>query len=90
MADSLQQLLRLFGQFDDEDDHVQTQTRNHANPVAVAPQHNATVPKLPRAEFNNTGTQNMKGLINNTGYTKGNGNGSIVFGGFDSSSRTYN
>ncbi|KAJ7955217.1 hypothetical protein O6P43_021846 [Quillaja saponaria] len=40
--------------------------------------------------FHNSGTQNLKGLINNTGYTSGNGNGSIVFGNstFDGSRKT--
>ncbi|KAI4344797.1 hypothetical protein L6164_011986 [Bauhinia variegata] len=29
----------------------------------------------------NTGTQNIRGLVNNTGYVKGNYNGSIFYGG---------
>ncbi|KAI4346182.1 hypothetical protein L6164_013260 [Bauhinia variegata] len=35
--------------------------------------------------FHNSGTQHIGGLINNTGNVNGNGNGSIVYGGFDSS-----
>ncbi|KAI4346194.1 hypothetical protein L6164_013266 [Bauhinia variegata] len=38
--------------------------------------------------FMNSGTQHIGGLINNTGQTNGNGNGSVVFGGFDSSRNT--
>ncbi|KAG5023801.1 hypothetical protein JHK85_020143 [Glycine max] len=64
-----------------------THPRHSPNPGAVAhPRHSHK--ELPRASFNNTGTQNIRGLINNTGCTKGNGNGSIVFGGFDSSNKS--
>ncbi|KAJ7980377.1 hypothetical protein O6P43_003660 [Quillaja saponaria] len=44
-------------------------------------------PNNPGFSFNNSGTQNMRGLINNTGYTSGEGNGSLVFGTFQSSRR---
>ncbi|KAI4346183.1 hypothetical protein L6164_013255 [Bauhinia variegata] len=36
----------------------------------------------------NSGTQNIEGLVNNTGSVNGNGNGAMVFGGFDSSTNT--
>ncbi|KAJ1395293.1 hypothetical protein SESBI_33445 [Sesbania bispinosa] len=88
MAGSLLQLLRLF---DDDEEPVETRPRRHSpNPDVVTPPQYHTPQEQPRASFNNTGTQNMRGLINNTGYTKGNGNGSIIFGGFDSSNRRYN
>ena len=80
-------LFRLFRVFDDADESVETQPRHNPNQGVVAPGHSATTQELPCASFNNTGTQNMRGLINNIGYTKGNGNGSIIFGGFDSSYR---
>ncbi|CAL0304951.1 unnamed protein product [Lupinus luteus] len=84
-------LLQLHNFFDDEDedDRIETQPGNYPNSGGVAPPHSTTVTKLPHASLNNTGTQNMKGLINNNGYTMGNGNGSIIFGAFDSSTRTY-
>nr|KYP57895.1 hypothetical protein KK1_004179 [Cajanus cajan] len=84
MAGSFLQLLCLL---DDNEDRVETRPRHFPNPV-VAPRHSYSE-EPPRASFNNTGTQNMRGLINNTGYTKGNGNGSIIFGGFDSSKSWY-
>ncbi|OIW19859.1 hypothetical protein TanjilG_27225 [Lupinus angustifolius] len=104
MSNSLLHLLGMFDDDDDddEDDTMETQSRNYPNHGVVAPRRNATQPPnhgavaprrnatKPPAAFNNTGTQNLRGLINNTGYTKGNGNGSIIFGGFDSSTRTYN
>ncbi|KAE9604491.1 hypothetical protein Lal_00011059 [Lupinus albus] len=85
MPSSLLQLLNFF----DDDDLMETQPRNYPNRGGVAPRRSATVTKLPGAAVNNTGKQNMKGLINNTGYTMGNGNGSIIFGAFDSTTRTY-
>ncbi|QCD80053.1 hypothetical protein DEO72_LG2g372 [Vigna unguiculata] len=75
---------QLFGLLNDDGEPMQTTQprRRSQNPSAVPRSaHN----EEPRASFNNTGTQNMRGLINNAGYTKGNGNGSIVFGGFNSS-----
>ncbi|CAL0320104.1 unnamed protein product [Lupinus luteus] len=103
MSNSLLHLLSMFDDDDDdENDTIETQHRNYPNHGVVAPRRNATQPPnggvvaprrnatQPRASLNNTGTHNMKGLINNTGYIKGNGNGSIIFGGFDSSTRTYN
>ncbi|KAK7363493.1 hypothetical protein VNO77_05637 [Canavalia gladiata] len=77
---SLLQLLRLL---DDGDDPAETRPRHPPNNPGVV------APHQPKASFNNTGTQHMAGLINNTGYTKGNGNGSIILGGFDSSTRNY-
>ncbi|KEH32342.1 hypothetical protein MtrunA17_Chr4g0068261 [Medicago truncatula] len=91
---SLLQLLRLLDGHDTEtdtdDELVEPQPRHSPNSNAVAPQRHDTSQDQFLASFNNTGTQNMKGLINNSGYTKGNGNGSIIFGGFDSSNRRYN
>jgi len=91
---SLLQLLRLLDgndtATDTDDEPVETQPRHSPNSNVVAPQRRDTPQDQSLASFNNTGTQNMKGLINNTGYTKGNGNGSIIFGGFDSSNRRYN
>ncbi|CAJ1940869.1 unnamed protein product [Sphenostylis stenocarpa] len=71
---------QLFGLLNDVAEPMQTAQprRRSPNPGAVA--HPRHYEEEPRASFNNTGTQNMSGLINNTGYTKGNGNGSIVFG----------
>ncbi|KAI4334954.1 hypothetical protein L6164_013649 [Bauhinia variegata] len=40
---------------------------------------------LNNSGFHNAGTQNMMGLINNTGHTNGNGNGSVILGGFNNS-----
>lgn len=91
---SLLQLLRLLDGHDTEtdtdDEPVEPQPRHSPNSNVVAPQRHDTSQDQSLASFNNTGTQNMKGLINNSGYTKGNGNGSIIFGGFDSSNRRYN
>nr|AFK40833.1 unknown [Lotus japonicus] len=83
MSGSLFNLLRIF---DPVEDHVEARQRNSPNPVAPPSQ------ESPRSSssFNNTGTQNLRGLINNTGYTKGNGNGSVIFGGFDSTTRNHN
>ena len=82
------QLLRFL---DDGNDPAETRPRNRNSPNRdhVASHHDDT-PHQPRAKFNNTGTQNLRGLINNTGYTKGNGNGCFVLGDFDSSTRNYN
>lgn len=82
MADSLAQLLRLL-----EEDHVEEPQprRRNRNTRVGARRQNSTSHSL-----SNTGTQNMEGLINNTGYVQGNGNGSIVFGGFDSSTKNFN
>ncbi|BAT77065.1 hypothetical protein LR48_Vigan01g299600 [Vigna angularis] len=78
---------QLFGLLNDGGEPMQTTQprRRSQNPAARS----AHTEEEPRASFNNTGTQNMRGLINNTGYTKGNGNGSIVFGGFNSSTNSY-
>lgn len=96
---SLMQLLRLLDDGDDDndtetdidDEPVETQPRHSRNSdVAATTQQRAKPQNQPPASFNNKGTQNMRGLINNAGYTKGNGNGAIIFGGFDSSNRRYN
>ena len=79
MADSLMQLLRLV----DEDLGVEPRPRPRPN-RSGASCHNS-----PSHSASNSGTQNLHGLINNTGYVNGNGNGSIVFGGFDSSTKNY-
>ncbi|XP_058730547.1 uncharacterized protein LOC131602442 [Vicia villosa] len=96
---SLMQLLRLL---DDGGDDTDTYTDTDDEPAETQPQHspNSDVATTTQrqakpqnkspASFNNKGTQNMTGLINNTGYTKGNGNGAIIFGGFDSSNKRYN
>ena len=39
-------------------------------------------------DMNSEILQNIKGLINNTGFSTGNGNGSIIFGSFDTSTHT--
>ncbi|KAK7387987.1 hypothetical protein VNO78_22786 [Psophocarpus tetragonolobus] len=80
MGDIAGQLFRLLDEMEEP-----TETRPRRLPRR-SPNHGAVArPRHTDPSFNNTGTQNMRGLINNTGYTKGNGNGSIVFGGFDSS-----
>ncbi|AES65015.1 hypothetical protein MtrunA17_Chr2g0294521 [Medicago truncatula] len=82
---SLMQLLNLL-----DEDHVeepqprQPRRRNRNGSSAVARRQ-----KPPPDTFSNGGTQNMEGLINNTGYVHGNGNGSIIFGGFDSSTMNF-
>ncbi|CAK8563771.1 unnamed protein product [Lathyrus sativus] len=95
---SLLQLLRLLDHGNDDnetetdidDEPVETQPRHSPNSdVAATPQQRVKPQKQSPASFNNKGTQNMTGLINNTGYTKGNGNGAIIFGGFDSSNKRY-
>ncbi|KAK7412886.1 hypothetical protein VNO78_04609 [Psophocarpus tetragonolobus] len=88
MADSLAGLLRLLDQVprEDEPPSPPLQPRRNRNPRPRAPRHNA---RSPPQSLNNSGTQNIKGLINNTGYVEGNGNGSIIFGGFDSTTNTY-
>ncbi|KAK7348079.1 hypothetical protein VNO80_22628 [Phaseolus coccineus] len=80
---------QLFGFLNDGGEPMQTThpRRQSRNPGTVA--RSGHTEEEPSASFNNTGTQNMSGLINNTGYTKGNGNGSIVFGGFNSSTNSY-
>ncbi|ESW26358.1 hypothetical protein PHAVU_003G112800 [Phaseolus vulgaris] len=80
---------QVFGFLNDVGEPMQTPQprRQSRNPGTVA--RSGHPEEEPRASFNNTGTQNMSGLINNTGYTKGNGNGSIVFGGFNSSTNSY-
>ncbi|WVZ11604.1 hypothetical protein V8G54_016134 [Vigna mungo] len=67
---------QLFGLFNDGGEPMQTTQPRRRSAVPRS----AHTEEEPRTSFNNTGTQNMRGLINNTGYTKGNGNGSIVFG----------
>ncbi|KAK7303692.1 hypothetical protein RJT34_14605 [Clitoria ternatea] len=86
MADSLMQLLRLLGEEDHaEESQPQTLQRHRNNRVGALRRHNS-----PPHSLANSGTQNMNGLINNAGYVQGNGNGSIIFGPFDSTTRTYN
>ncbi|KAL4397988.1 hypothetical protein HN51_002568 [Arachis hypogaea] len=82
MADSL---FRLFGLIDDEDESDLEPRPLHNQGGGVASSRKST---KPRNSLNKTETQNLKGLINNTGHAEGNGNGSIIFGGFDSST-TY-
>jgi hypothetical protein len=86
----LLQLLRLLDGNDTDDESIETRSRYSPNSDVTAPRQRATPQDQSLASYNNKGTQNMKGLINNSGYTKGNGNGSIIFGGFDSSNRRYN
>jgi len=83
---SMLQLLRLL-----DEDHVEEpqprqppRRRNRNGTSAVARRQNP-----PPDTHSNSGTQNMEGLINNTGYVHGNGNGSIIFGGFDSSTMNF-
>ncbi|CAL5184283.1 unnamed protein product [Lathyrus oleraceus] len=79
---SLVELLRLLD--NEARDEPQPQPRRR-NRKAAARRQNP-----PSDTLSNSGTQNMEGLINNTGYVQGNGNGSIIYGGFDSSTKTYN
>ncbi|KAL5097859.1 hypothetical protein RYX36_002186 [Vicia faba] len=80
---SLMELLRLL--HDEAGDEPQPQPRRR-NRRAAARQQNPP----PTGTLSNSGTQNMEGLINNAGYVEGHGNGSIVYGSFDSSTKTYN
>ncbi|GAU37443.1 hypothetical protein TSUD_206790 [Trifolium subterraneum] len=75
---------------DTDDELVETRSRYWPNSDVTAPRQRVTPQDQSLASYNNTGTQNMKGLINNSGYAIGNGNGSIIFGSFDSSNRRYN
>uniref|UniRef100_A0A151UFC7 Uncharacterized protein n=1 Tax=Cajanus cajan TaxID=3821 RepID=A0A151UFC7_CAJCA len=84
MADSLMQLMRLLGE--DHVDEPQPQPQPHTR----RRNRNITRARAPPQSLSNSGTQNMKGLINNTGYVEGNGNGSIIFGSFDATTRTFN
>ncbi|BAT87799.1 hypothetical protein LR48_Vigan09g167900 [Vigna angularis] len=90
MADSLARLMRLLDQMgEDEAAPEPRRNRNNRNRAprnnSAPPSHNSSSPP----KFNNSGTQNMTGLINNAGYVEGNGNGSIISGGFDSSTKNY-
>ncbi|ESW19348.1 hypothetical protein PHAVU_006G117000 [Phaseolus vulgaris] len=89
MADSLTWLRRLLDQT--EDDEAPPQPRRNRNTRYRAPRNTNAPPAHHSSppQFNNSGTQNMTGLINNTGYVEGNGNGSIISGGFDSSTKNY-
>ncbi|KAL2341685.1 hypothetical protein Fmac_009625 [Flemingia macrophylla] len=89
-AESLMQLMRLLGEDDHVDEPQPQPRRNHNTARVRAPHHNAQFHDLPPQSFSNGGSQNMKALINNTGFGNGNGNGSIVFGNFDASKRTFN
>ncbi|KAE9608341.1 hypothetical protein Lalb_Chr08g0234451 [Lupinus albus] len=90
MSSSLLHMFGMFDDDDEDDDDImETQPRNYSNHGVVAPprrnakqppNHGVVAPPRrnapqPRASLNNTGTQNLRGLINNTGYTKGNGVG---------------
>lgn len=75
MEESLMQLMRLLG-----DEEPQLRRRRIRNSNKNGRRQNTQ---------SNTGTQNMEGLINNTGYVEGNGNGCIILGGFDSSTKTF-
>jgi hypothetical protein len=80
MADQLMQLIRLNGLINEDPEEEpqlrQPRRRNRNGSRAIARQHD--------------GTPHMQGLINNTGYVQGNGNGSIILGGFDSSTSYFN
>ncbi|KAJ7980374.1 hypothetical protein O6P43_003657 [Quillaja saponaria] len=49
------------------------------------PQYRPSPPPVPTYNhggyFHNSGTQNLNGGVNNTGYMSGNGNGSVHYGG---------
>ncbi|XP_045832190.1 uncharacterized protein LOC123923544 [Trifolium pratense] len=93
-SSSFRQLLRFLDSNDTDDELVEelveTRSRHLPNSDVTAPRQRAMPQDQSLASYNNRGTQNMKGLINNSGYTRGNGNGSIIFGSFDSSNRRYN
>ncbi|CAJ2662475.1 unnamed protein product [Trifolium pratense] len=77
MADQLMQLMRLFNDDHEEEPQPrQPRRRNRNGARTVARRHD--------------GTPHMEGLINNNGYVQGNGNGSIILGGFDSSTSNFN
>lgn len=80
---SLMELLRLLD--DEAGDEPQPQPRRRNRRAAVRRQN-----PPPTGSLSNSSTQNMEALINNTGYVEGHGNGSIIYGGFDSSTKTYN
>ncbi|CAJ1963206.1 unnamed protein product [Sphenostylis stenocarpa] len=83
MADSLARLMRLLDQMEEgEAPPPPPPPRRNRNNRSRAPPYNnvRSSNHSPPPQLNNSGTQNMKGLINNTGYVEGNGNGSIVLG----------
>lgn len=87
------QLLRLLGEdpVEEPQPHPHRRNRNTARAGGGARRHINPPPAASgHALTNSTGTQNLEGLINNTGYVQGNGNGSIIMGGFDSSTNTFN
>ncbi|QCD77491.1 hypothetical protein DEO72_LG1g1116 [Vigna unguiculata] len=90
MADSLVRMMRFLNEMG-EDEAAPQPRRNRNNNRYRAPRNNSAPPSHSSSpsQFNNSGTQNMTGLINNTGYVQGNGNGSIISGGFDSSTKNY-
>ena len=84
MASALERLIGMILE------NHQTETRPRHNNLTAAgagvPQRNeAAAQNLPVVSYSNSGTQELRGLINNTGYTKGNGNGSVILGNFDTS-----
>jgi len=87
--DPTARLMRLLDQM--EEDEAPPQPRRNRNTRYRAPRSNnaPSAHSSSPGQFNNSGTQNMSGLINNTGYVVGNGNGSIISGGFDSSTKNY-
>ncbi|KAE9601494.1 hypothetical protein Lal_00040520 [Lupinus albus] len=81
MADLHQKLDALMGLVDVLNSIEDDQTENA--PLAPPPKSFPT-PMSGRnrvsGKYNNTGTQRIKGLSNQTGYTDGNANGAINFG----------
>ncbi|PNY16211.1 hypothetical protein L195_g012926, partial [Trifolium pratense] len=71
------QLFRFLDSNDTDDELVEelveTRSRHLPNSDVTAPRQRAMPQDQSLASYNNRGTQNMKGLINNSGYTKGNG-----------------
>ena len=69
-----------------EDDPMETRPQHNnltAAGAGVLQRNEAAAQDSPVFSYNNSGTQAMRGLINNTDYTKGNGNGSIILGNFE-------
>ena len=86
MAVSFESLISMIF----EDDPMETRPQHNNLTAAgggVRQLNEVAARDSPVFSYNNTGTQVMRGLINNTGYTKGNGNGSIILGNFDTSTR---
>lgn len=75
--DALKGLVGVLNNMDEGETHNNnaTSSPNNSHSPAPMPGRNRSVGK-----YNNSGTQKIKGLSNQTGFTEGNANGAINFG----------